>query len=67
MMGLTLVRKVIYKTKIILKKNGMLAIEIGNEQYKKVSKILLRNNFRTKYVIKDFRDNIRCILSTLKP
>ena len=44
----------------------MLAIEIGNEQYKKVSKILLRNNFRTKYVIKDFRDNIRCILSTLK-
>ena len=65
--GLDVVRKVIYKTKIILKKNGMLAIEIGNEQYKKVSKILLRNNFRTKYVIKDFRDNIRCILSTLKP
>ena len=64
--GLDVVRKVIYKTKIILKKNGMLAIEIGNEQYKKVSKILLRNNFRTKYVIKDFRDNIRCILSTLK-
>ena len=46
--GLDVIKKVIYKTKHILKIKGMLALEIGNEQYKKVSKILLRNNFRKR-------------------
>ena len=64
--GLDVIKKVIYKTKHILKIKGMLALEIGNEQYKKVSKILLRNNFRKEYIIKDYKDNIRCILSTYK-
>ena len=64
--GLDVIKKVIYKTKYILKIKGMLALEIGNEQYKKVSKILLRNNFKTEYIIKDYKDNIRCILSTYK-
>jgi len=64
--GLDVIKKVIYKTKHILKIKGMLALEIGNEQYKKVSKILLRNNFKTEYIIKDYKDNIRCILSTYK-
>ena len=44
----------------------MLALEIGNEQFKKVSKILKNNKFRTKYLVKDFQENIRCILSTLE-
>ena len=64
-MGLTLLKKLSTKRKI-LKINGMLALEIGNGQYKKVSKILLENNFRIKDIIKDYKDNIRCILSTLK-
>ena len=64
--GLDVIKKVIYKSKAILKINGMLALEIGNRQYKIVSKILLENNFRIKDVIKDYKDNIRCILSTLK-
>ena len=44
----------------------MLALEIGNGQIKKVSKILISNNFRIKYLIKDFSENVRCVLSTLE-
>ena len=64
--GLDVIKKVIYKSKRILKIKGMLALEIGNEQIKKVSKILTRNNFRIRYLIKDFSENIRCVLSTLE-
>ena len=63
--GLDVIRKVIYKSRKILKNNGMLAIEIGNGQYKKVSQILKLNKFKEKFLIKDFRDNIRCIFSVL--
>ena len=63
--GLDVIKKVIYKSKSILKLNGMLALEIGNEQYKKVSKILRKNNFRIKFLVKDYKENVRCILSTL--
>ncbi len=63
--GLDVMRKVIYKSKKILKINGMLALEIGNGQYKKVSQILKLNKFREKIIIRDYKDNIRCIFSTL--
>ncbi len=63
--GLDLIRKVIYKTKNILKINGMLALEIGNEQFRKVSKILTENNLREEYLIKDRINNVRCIISRL--
>ena len=64
--GLDLIRKVIYKSKEILKIKGMLALEIGNEQIKKVSKILIDNNFRIKHVIKDYGNNVRCVLADYK-
>ena len=64
--GLDVVKKVIYKSKSILKINGMLALEIGNEQFKQVSKILKSNNFKIKFLLKDYKENIRCILSTLE-
>ena len=64
--GLDVIKKVIYKSRSILKIKGMLALEIGNEQFKKVSKILSRNKFKTKYLVKDYQENIRCILSTLE-
>ena len=64
--GLDVIKKVIYKSKNILKTKGMLALEIGNEQFKKVSKILRSNKFKTRYLVKDYRENIRCILSTLE-
>ncbi len=63
--GLDLVKKVIYKAKEILKKNGLLAIEFGNEQKKQVSKILIKNNFRIENNIRDFEDNTRCFISRL--
>ena len=61
--GLDLIKKVIYKSKRILKIKGTLALEIGNEQIKKVSKILLDNNFRIKEVIKDYKNNVRCVIT----
>ena len=63
--GLDVMRKVIYKSRQILKNNGMLAVEIGNGQYKKVSQILKLNRFKEKFLINDYKDNIRCILSVL--
>ena len=63
--GLDVIKKVIYKSKSILKVKGMLALEIGNEQYKKVSKLLTRNKFIIRYLVKDNNDNVRCILSIL--
>ena len=63
--GLDVIKKVIYKSRYILKSNGILALEIGTGQYLSVMKILRKNNFRKKLLIKDYRNNIRCIFSTL--
>ena len=62
--GLDLIKKVIYKSKYILKIKGMLALEIGNEQFNKVSKILKKNNFKIEHIVTDYKDNIRGIIST---
>ena len=64
--GLDVVKKVIYKSKNILKRKGMLALEIGYGQYKKVSQILKLQGFRNKFLIKDYRNNVRCILTILE-
>ncbi len=64
--GLDLIRKVIYKSKYILKIKGMLALEIGNEQIKKVSKLLIDNNFFVRKIIKDYKNNVRCIIAYFK-
>ena len=61
--GLDLIKKIIYKSKKILKINGTLALEIGNEQIDKVSKILIDSKFRINCVIKDYRNNIRCVIA----
>ena len=62
--GLDLITKVIYKSKNILKINGMLALEIGYEQIIKVSKILTNNKFKIKKIIKDCNNNVRCVIAT---
>ena len=64
--GLDVIKKIIYKSKTILKKKGMLALEIGTGQYKKVSQILKSHGFKEESLIKDYQDNIRCILNKLK-
>jgi len=61
--GLDLIKKVIYKSTKILKNNGMLALEIGNEQINKVSNILIFNKLRIKCIIKDYKNNVRCVLA----
>ena len=61
--GLDVITKVIYKSKSILKIKGKLALEIGNEQIKKVSKILTNNNFKIKHIIKDYKNNVRCLIA----
>jgi release factor glutamine methyltransferase len=61
--GLDLIRKVIYKSKNILKFNGMLALEIGNGQIDNVSKILVDKKFRIKRVIKDYKNNVRGVIA----
>ena len=63
--GLDVIKKVIYKSRKILKINGRLAIEIGNWQSKKVSKELKLNNFKIEKYIKDYKDNTRCLISKL--
>ena len=63
--GLDVIRKVIYKSRSILKFNGILALEIGRGQYFSVLKILKQNGFKKFIDIKDYKDNVRCIFSTL--
>jgi release factor glutamine methyltransferase len=64
--GLDVIKKVIYKSKSILKKLGWLALELGYGQQYKVSQILKKENFKEELLIKDYMNNVRCILATLK-
>ena len=61
--GLDVIKKVIYKSKTILKKLGTLALEIGYGQHYKVSQILKNQGFREELLVKDYRNNVRCILA----
>ncbi len=63
--GLDVFRKVIYKSKYLLKSNGILALEIGTGQFSQVNSLLNENNFKNKILVKDYKNNIRCIFSTL--
>lgn len=62
--GLDLIKKVIYKSVTLLKKNGKLAIEIDSGQYLKVFRLLKRCGFGQISNICDYNGNIRCIIST---
>jgi len=62
--GLDLIKKVIYKSNSLLKKNGLLAIEIGFNQYLKVSNVLRQQGFREISRQCDYNHNVRCIIST---
>ena len=62
--GLDLIKRVIYKSNSLLKKNGLLAIEIGFKQYLKVSRLLRQHGFREMSKQYDYNHNVRCIIST---
>jgi release factor glutamine methyltransferase len=62
--GLDFIKKVIYKSDNLLKRNGLLAIEIGHNQYQTVSNILSQYGFRESGKGYDYNHNVRCIIST---
>ena len=62
--GLDLIKKVIYKSDHLLKRKGLLALEIGHNQYRKVSSILRHNGYREMIREYDYNRNVRCIIST---
>ena len=62
--GLEVIRKVISKSKHLLKNNGKLILEIGHNQKYKVINFLKGKNFFINKIIKDYGNNTRCIVST---
>ena len=64
--GLDVIKKVIYYSKNNIKKLGWLALEIGYGQHYKVSQILKKQKFKQELLVKDYKNNVRCILARLK-
>ena len=62
--GLDLIKKVIYKSNYLLKREGLLALEIGYNQYLRVSNILRYHGYREISREYDYKRNVRCIIST---
>ena len=59
--GFSTILKVIVKSSKLLKKKGMLFIEIDNTQVIKTKEMLKKYKFFTKDVCKDLSGNNRCI------
>ena len=62
--GLEVIRKIILKSKYLLKNNGKLILEIGYDQKYKVTNFLKEKKFFINKIIKDYGNNTRCIVST---
>jgi len=62
--GLDLIKKVIYKSSHLLNKSGLLALEIGFNQYHEVSLLLKQRKFKEMWKEYDYSNNVRCIIST---
>ena len=57
-------KKVIIKSKNLLKRNGKLILEIGHKQKNLCTKILNEYNFYINKISKDLSGKDRCIVST---
>ena len=62
--GLRYLKKVIIKSKKLLKINGKLILEIGHRQKNECSKILKENGYHVNKISKDLSGKDRCIVST---
>ena len=62
--GLDLIKKIVYKSDSLLKRSGLLAIEIGNRQNSRVCSLLRKRGFRIESKVYDYNCNVRCIIST---
>ncbi len=61
--GLKIIEKVIKKSKIILKNNGLLALEIGKGQSNKVINSLKNNGFYVSKIVLDYQKIKRCVFA----
>ena len=61
--GLSEIEKVIKRSSKLIKKKGILILEIGFDQKEKVKNLLKKNGFYIKKAIKDLAKNDRCIIS----
>ena len=59
--GFSIVLKVIAKSSKLIKKNGMLILEIDSTQVIKTKEMLKKYKFYTKDVFKDLSGNNRCV------
>ena len=64
--GLKIIRKLILKSKKLLKKNGKLIFEIGENQKDICTDLLLKNGFYVNKICKDLYSTPRVIVSTKK-
>ena len=62
--GLRIIRKIIKKSKKLLKRNGKLIFEIGEHQSIIVKKMLMENGYYVNNLVKDFSSIPRVIIST---
>tara|TARA_B100000242_G_C43020728_1_gene474991 strand:+ start:97 stop:942 length:846 start_codon:yes stop_codon:yes gene_type:complete len=62
--GLKIIEKLILKSKKLLKNNGKLIFEIGENQEGKVRKLLMKNKFCINRICKDIRSWPRVVVST---
>ena len=62
--GISMIKKVIEKSSILIKKNGNLVLEIDNQILKESKKLLKEHNFYINDISKDLTNNYRCIFST---
>ncbi len=62
--GLRDIKKVIFKSKKLLKLNGKLILEIGHKQKNQTIRILKENGFYVNKTSKDMSGKDRCIVST---
>jgi len=62
--GLSVTNKIIDKSSKLIKKNGILILEIAYDQKRKVKEILKKKGFYIKRIVKDLAGNDRCIISS---
>lgn len=61
--GMEFYKKIIISANEFLNTNGLIALEIGYNQAKEVSQLLVENNYKNLRIIKDYGNNDRVILA----
>lgn len=64
--GLDFYRTIAERSKVLLKKNGKIFLEVGKDQSKYVADILEKNDFINIYFVKDYQQIDRVVVGELK-